>query len=212
MIADMKRISFSFLSLLLISPYLVAQLNEKILFSLLTPKETGINFINGINEDSAANVLGYEYFYNGGGVAIGDINNDGLPDIFFTANMEFNKLFLNEGNFHFKDISRSAKIGGKKSWATGVTMVDVNGDGWLDIYVCYSGKGDAASRKNELYINNHDLSFSEKAKEYGLHDEGCSTQAIFFDYDLDGDLDCYVLNHNIKAFKNVELHYLKNDY
>ena len=91
-------------------------------------------------------------------------------------------------------------------------MSDVNGDGWLDIYVCYSGKGDEASRKNELYINNHDLSFSEKAKEFGLADEGCSTQAVFFDYDLDGDLDCYVLNHNIKAFKNVELHYLKNDY
>lgn len=208
----MKGYLISFFFLLLGSSNIVAQTNGKTLFSLLTPKETGINFINGINEDSAVNVLAYEYFYNGGGVAIGDINNDGLPDIFFTANLEPHKLFLNEGNFHFKDISRSAKVAGKKSWTTGVTMADVNGDGWLDIYVCYSGKGDEASRKNELYINNHDLSFSEKAKEFGLADEGCSTQAVFFDYDLDGDLDCYVLNHNIKAFKNVELHYLKNDY
>ena len=144
-------------------------------------------------------------------MAVGDINNDGLPDIFFTANMKSNKLYLNQGNFQFKDITRSSKTGGRKDWKTGVTMADVNGDGWLDIYVCYSGKGDADSRRNELYINNHDLTFTERAAEYGLDDAGCSTQAIFFDYDLDGDLDCYVLNHNNKAYKNVD-RYLKTEY
>jgi hypothetical protein len=182
------------------------------LFTLLPPKETGVHFANQIKEDEAQNVLAYEYFYNGGGVAVGDINNDGLPDIFFTANLKSNKLYLNQGNFHFKDITKTAKVEGKSNWTTGCTMVDINGDGWLDIYVCYSGKGDAAARKNELYINNHDNSFTERAKEYGLDDEGCSTQAVFFDYDLDGDLDCYVLNHNIKAYKNVGLHYLKDNY
>lgn len=186
--------------------------NDKTLFTQLDSKQTGIDFNNRIVEKDGENVLAYEYFYNGGGVAVGNINNDGLPDIFFTANLGSNKLYLNEGNFHFKDITRSAKVGGRKNWKTGVTMADVNGDGWLDIYVCYSGKGSADSRRNELYINNHDLTFTESAKQYGLDDAGCSTQAIFFDYDHDGDLDCYVLNHNIKAFKNVGLHYLKNDY
>ncbi|MGN6164832.1 MAG: FG-GAP repeat domain-containing protein, partial [Flavisolibacter sp.] len=182
------------------------------LFTQLSAKQTGIYFSNELHEDEKQNVLGYEYLYNGGGVAAGDINNDGLPDIFFTANLQSNKLYLNTGNFQFKDITKSAKLGGRKDWKTGVTMADVNGDGWLDIYVCYSGKGNANSRKNELYINNHNNTFTESAKQYGLDDAGCSTQAIFFDYDLDGDLDCYILNHNIKAFKNIGLQYLKNDY
>ena len=182
------------------------------LFTQLTGKQTGIDFSNEIRENDALNVLAYEYFYNGGGVAIGDINNDGLADVFFTANLKPNKLYLNKGNFQFDDIARSSKVNGRKDWKTGVTMVDINGDGWLDIYVCYSGKGSAKSRRNELYINNHDLTFTEKAEAYGLDDSGCSTQAIFFDYDLDGDLDCYVLNHNIKAYKNYELQYLKTDY
>lgn len=181
------------------------------MFTSLSSKETGIDFTNEIVENDAQNVLAYEYFYNGGGVAIGDINNDGLPDIFFTANLKSNKLYLNLGSLRFKDVTKTARVGGRKDWKTGVTMADVNGDGWLDIYVCYSGKGNA-NRRNELYINNHDLTFTEMAKQYGLDDAGCSTQAIFFDYDRDGDLDCYVLNHNIKAYKNVELHYLKNDY
>ncbi|HEX6193388.1 MAG TPA: VCBS repeat-containing protein [Chitinophagaceae bacterium] len=182
------------------------------LFTQLTPKQTGIDFTNSIRENEALNVLAYEYFYNGGGVAIGDLNNDGLPDIYFTANLKPNKLFLNLGGFQFKDISRNAGIGGRKDWKTGVTMADVNGDGWLDIYVCYAGKGDSRSRRNELFINNKDLTFTESAAKYGLDDQGCSTQAAFFDYDLDGDLDCYVLNHNIKAYKNIELHHLKTDY
>lgn len=182
------------------------------LFTSINSKQTGIDFINEIKEDSSRNVLAYEYFYNGGGVAAGDINNDGLTDIFFTANIKPNQLYLNVGNFQFKDITKTAKVAGRKNWKTGVTMADVNGDGWLDIYVCYSGKGNDKARKNELYINNKDLSFTESAKEYGLDDPGCSTQAVFFDYDRDGDLDVYVLNHNIKAFKNVQLHYLKEEY
>ena len=186
--------------------------SAKPLFTSLSSKQTGIDFINEIKEDSSRNVLAYEYFYNGGGVAAGDINNDGLTDIFFTANVKSNQLYLNLGNFQFKDITKSAKVGGRKNWKTGVTMADVNGDGWLDIYVCYSGKGNDKVRRNELYINNKDLSFTESAKEYGLDDAGCSTQAVFFDYDRDGDLDAYILNHNIKAFKNVQLHYLKEEY
>jgi hypothetical protein len=182
------------------------------LFTLLNPRQTGISFTNEIHEDENRNVLAYEYFYNGGGVAIGDINNDGLPDIFFTSNLHSNKLYLNEGGMHFRDITKQAGLKGRNDWKTGVTMADVNGDGWLDIYVCYSGKGSPDSRSNELYINNQNNTFTESAAGYGLDDKGCSTQAAFFDYDLDGDLDCYVLNHNNKAYKNVNLHYLKNDY
>jgi hypothetical protein len=182
------------------------------LFTLLPARQTGIRFSNEIHEDDASNILSYEYFYNGGGVAIGDINNDGLPDIFFTANIGACKLYLNKGGFHFDDITKTSGVEGRKDWKTGCTMADVNGDGWLDIYVCYSGKGQGKKRRNELFINNHNNSFTESASQYGLDDNGCSTQAIFFDYDLDGDLDCYVLNHNIKAYKNVGLHYLKDDY
>ena len=195
----------------LFSLHAFAQVSQP-LFTLLPAKHTGINFVNSIRENEALNVLAYEYFYNGGGVAIGDINNDGLADIFMTANLKSCKLFLNKGDFQFKDITSRAGVEGRKDWKTGVTMADVNGDGWLDIYVSYSGKGTPAARRNELYINNRDLSFSEKAMDYGLADEGCSTQAIFFDYDLDDDLDCYVLNHNIKAYRNIELHNLKTDY
>ncbi len=209
----MKEVPLKILLLLLLPAYSsFGQGASKKLFTQLSSRQTGIDFSNTIKESDALNILAYEYFYNGGGVAIGDINNDGLPDIYFTANMRSNKLYLNKGNLHFEDISKRSGTGGRKDWKTGVTMVDINGDGWLDIYVCYSGKGEAKTRRNELYINNHDLTFTEKAIEYGLADEGCSTQAIFFDYDLDGDLDCYVLNHNIKAYKNVELQYLKTEY
>src|SRR6201985_2976922 len=129
-----------------------AQPKGSALFSLLTPNETGIDFNNIIKEDEALNVLAYEYFYNCGGVAIGDINNDVLPDIYFSGNLQPNRLYLNEGNFHFKDITSSAGVAGRKGdWKTGVTMVDINADGLLDIYVCYSGKGEGKTRRNELY-------------------------------------------------------------
>jgi hypothetical protein len=178
------------------------------LFQLLAPKTTGIKFINEINETEHLNVLAYEYFYNGGGVAVGDINNDGLDDIFFTANMGPNKLYLNQGNLQFRDITREASKeleGRPEGWKTGVTMADVNGDGLLDIYVCYSGKTDTERRRNQLFINQGNLKFAEKGKEYGLDDPGYSTQTVFFDYDNDGDLDMFLLNHNVKKIDNMEL-------
>ena len=153
------------------------------LFESLNPSATGINFRNMLDESPAANVLTYEYFYNGGGVAIGDINNDSLPDIYFTSNQKKNKLYLNKGEFKFEDITEKAAVGGNMVWSTGVTMADVNADGWLDIYVCNSGDVEGSRKKNELFINNGNLTFSEKAKEYNLDNDGYSTHAAFFDYD-----------------------------
>jgi len=183
------------------------------LFKLLPSTQTHITFSNTIKENEGLNVLSYEYFYNGGGVAVGDINNDGLEDIVFTGNMTGNKLYLNLGNFKFKDITKEANkalAGRPAGWITGVTMADVNGDGLLDIYICYSGKVDPDKRRNQLFINNGNLTFTEKAKEYGLDDPGYSTQAAFFDYDNDGDLDMLLLNHNIKKIDNMELARYRN--
>ena len=170
------------------------------LFSLLGESHTGINFKNTLFEDEALNVLNYTYFYNGGGVAVGDINNDGLPDILFTGNMVKNRLYLNKGNFKFEDITAKSGVAEKQGWCTGATMVDINGDGKLDIYICRSADGDPQRRKNLLFINNGDLTFTEKAAEYGIADDGYSTQAAFFDYDKDGDLDCFVTNHSLQQY------------
>ncbi|WP_460982959.1 VCBS repeat-containing protein [Spirosoma fluminis] len=183
------------------------------LFRLLPPSQTNINFSNDINENESLNVLAYEYFYNGGGVAVGDINNDGWQDIFFTANLKPNKLYLNQGGLTFKDITAEAgeELAGRAgAWKTGVSMADVNGDGLLDIYVCYSGKNDDGKRRNQLFINQTTtkggpIRFVEKAKEYGLDDVGYNTQAAFFDYDRDGDLDVFLLHHNVKKYDNMEL-------
>jgi hypothetical protein len=175
------------------------------LFTKLEAGRTGVGFENTLKEDAQANVLNYAYFYNGGGVAIGDINNDGLPDIIFTGNMSSNRLFLNKGNFEFEDITEKSGIAQKQGWCTGVTMVDINGDGLLDIYICRSGDIDPAKRKNLLFINNGDLTFTEKAEEYGLADEGYSTQAAFFDYDKDGDLDMILINHSLQQYANGSL-------
>jgi hypothetical protein len=144
------------------------------------------------------NILEYLYFYNGGGVAVGDINNDGLVDIYFTSNQGENKLYLNKGDFQFEDITQNAGVKGDGGWSTGVTMTDVNGDGFLDIYVCQVGDYKGLSGKNKLYINNGDLTFTENAAAYGIDFMGFSTHALFFDYDQDGDLDLYLLNHSIK--------------
>ena len=158
---------------------------------------TGIQFINTVHDTKELNILNYRNFYNGGGVAIGDINNDGLADVFFTANQGSNKLYLNKGNFKFEDISEKAGFREKKQWSTGVVMVDINNDGWLDIYVCNAGSMDDPSlRRNQLFINNHDLTFTESAAQYGLDDSGYTTQVSFFDYDLDGDLDCFIINNS----------------
>ncbi len=157
-----------------------------------------------MTESPAANVLTYEYFYNGGGVAIGDINNDGLEDIYFTGNMKPNALYLNQGNFKFKEIASSARVDCKTGWKTGVTMVDVNADGFLDIDVCFSGKGDPELRRNKLFINNGNLTFTESAAAMGLNDPGYSTHASFYDYDRDGDLDMYLLNHNVTVIREFE--------
>ncbi|WPP53267.1 VCBS repeat-containing protein [Catalinimonas niigatensis] len=182
---------------------------EAPLFELLSPAKSGVNFKNQLKEDEKHNILTYEYFYNGGGAAIGDINNDGWEDIFFTSNMGKNVLYLNassaDGQIKFKDISKSAKVEGKSdAWSTGVTMVDINQDGLLDIYVCYSGWQAEDLRRNELYINQGNATFVEKAAEYGLDDPSNSTQAAFFDFDKDGDLDMYLLNHNTTVIYEVE--------
>ncbi len=159
-------------------------------------ENTGIDFSNTITDGKDFNVLSYRNFYNGAGVAIGDINNDGLSDVFFTSNQGANELYLNKGNFKFEDIGEKAGLINKGKWATGVVMADVNGDGFLDIYVCYAGYQKGIGQENELYINNHNLTFTESAKEYGLNDSGYTTHASFFDYDMDGDLDCFIINNS----------------
>ena len=179
--------------------------DQESLFEEIPSRKSKINFANQLDENEETNILTYEYFYNGGGIAVGDINNDGLEDIFFTANMEENRLYLNQGGMKFRDITSSAGLAGKSdAWTTGTTMVDINGDGWLDIYVCYSGEGKTDLRKNELYINNQDNTFMERSAEYGLDDPSHSTQAAFIDFDRDGDLDMYLLNHNITVINDLE--------
>ena len=181
------------------------------LFISLPAQKTGVDFINLLTETEAFNIIDYLYFYNGGGVSVGDINNDGLIDIYFSSNQGPNKLFLNKGKMVFEDISKKSGLESLGSWKTGVTMVDINGDGLLDIYVCRLGNFKGISGKNELYINNGNLTFSEKAAEYGLDFQGFSTHASFFDYDRDGDLDMYLLNHAVhteKSFGRASLRYL----
>jgi hypothetical protein len=197
----MKKL-FLIFSFCFVSFFIKAQNKSLPLFSLLDAKQTGINFSNNIHEDDSLNVLRYEYLYNGAGVGIADFNNDGLPDIFFSSNTSSNKLFLNKGNFKFEDVTSVANVAGNRTWSTGVSIADVNGDGLLDIYVCHSGKYDGPNKLcNELFINqgikNNIPVFKEMAKQYGLDAPGTqSTQAAFFDYDKDGDLDMFLLNHS----------------
>jgi hypothetical protein len=161
-----------------------------------------LDFINSIEESNRLNFLSYPYLYNGGGVALGDLDNDGLTDVYLTGNMAGDRLYRNQGNLRFTDLTRPAGIQKQNLWTTGVTMADVNNDGYLDIYVCRSG--DRGFRHNLLYINQGNFTFEEQARQWGVNDNGYSTQATFFDYDLDGDLDLYLVNHSIKFNFNQE--------
>ena len=179
--------------------------NEELIFELLTVEKTKIDFVNTLKYLDEFNIYKYRNFYNGGGVGLGDINNDGLLDIYFTANQLPNRLFINKGDFTFEDITKTAGVGGNRAWSTGVSMVDINSDGWLDIYVCNSGDINGDNKQNEFFINNGDGTFTEKAEQMGLADTGLSTHASFFDYDKDGDLDVYLLNNSYTAIGSFNL-------
>ena len=174
-------------------------------FEMVDPQKSGVQFVNTPEEREGLNILYYLYYYNGGGVSAGDINNDGLPDIYFTANAKGkNKLYLNKGNFEFEDITEKAGVAGHADWCSGTVMADVNGDGYLDIYVLASSGHNGLQGNNELYLNNKNNSFTEASAQYGLNIKGFGTQAAFFDYDRDGDLDCYILNHSQRPHSNIK--------
>ena len=179
--------------------------HKRQLFSLLDSKHTHIDFLNQVEYTEEYNTYTYRNFYNGAGVGLGDFNNDNLTDIYFCGNLVGNKLYLNKGNFDFEDITEKAGVGCPGAWSTGVSIADVNGDGWEDIYICKSGQPNTMNRSNELFINNHDLTFSERAAEYGLAVTGLSNHASFFDYDRDGDLDCYLLNNSFQSITDFDM-------
>ena len=164
------------------------------LFELMP--NTGINFVNTVIDDKLENSFLFRNFYNGGGVAIGDINNDGLTDVLLTSNMGDNKIYLNKGDFHFEDITTSTGLKQDSMWSTGAVFADVNSDGWLDIYICNSGHMQSGHRRNKLYINNHNNTFTDSSAQYGLDIAAYTTQVSFFDYDNDGDLDCFMINNS----------------
>ncbi len=198
-----------FLFVLLPLFLLTACSDRPTLFVKTSPDQTGVVFTNQVQETEQENILAFEYFYNGGGVATADFNNDGLTDVYFTGNQVSNKLFINQTRsgetLKFDDATAKAGVAGRAGgWKTGVSVADVNADGWLDLYVCYSGLRPDSLRRNQLFINNHNLTFTDRAAEYGLADSGYSTQATFFDYDLDGDLDCFLINHNLTNYQRKE--------
>ncbi|MEZ4850699.1 MAG: VCBS repeat-containing protein [Bacteroidia bacterium] len=182
------------------------------LFSLVSSDHTHVNFVNTVKETPDFHVLNYYYTYNGGGVAIGDINNDGLQDIFLTSNQQSNQLYLNKGDFTFEDITVKARVGDPTGWTTGVNMIDINNDGWLDIYVCKSASlQNPKLRQNLLFINQKDGTFRNEAGKWGLDDNGFSVQSYFFDYDKDGDLDMYLINHRVDFLNSVNLDFIVKD-
>ncbi|WP_289031683.1 VCBS repeat-containing protein [uncultured Algoriphagus sp.] len=192
---------YSYIALSLILAFSCKQKEEKAptLFQELDPAVSGVKFSNDLSFDEDFNIFTYRNYYNGGGVALGDVNQDGLLDIYLTANLGPNRLYLNRGNLKFEDVTEQAGVAGTRAWSTGVAMADVNGDGLLDIYVCNSGDISGDNKQNELFINQGNGNFSEEAEKYGLADEGFSTHAVFFDYDKDGDLDVYLLNNSYQA-------------
>jgi hypothetical protein len=189
----------------LLSSVLIISCNQPdTLFTSLSSGKTNINFENKLTPQKAFGILYYLYYYNGGGVSTGDVNNDGLPDIYFTANSKGgNKLYLNKGNFKFEDITEKAGVAGTSEWCTGSAMADINGDGLLDIYVSAVNINGKLKGRNELFINNGNATFTESSAKYGLDFSGFTTQVAFFDYDRDGDLDCYILNQSHKANENI---------
>ncbi len=197
-----KKNIFRFL--IIISVLVVSCHKASKLFTSIPASETHINFANNLQKKAGFNILYYLYYYNGGGVATGDINNDGLPDIYFTgSNKGGNKLYLNKGNFQFEDITIKAGVAGTADWTTGVTMADVNGDGLLDIYVSTVSNRYGLKGHNELFINKGNSTFSEESEKYGLNTSCLSTQTVFFDYDHDGDLDCFILNQSHHPHANI---------
>jgi len=205
----MKNISTIVFNLLIFFILISCNGAKDKLFTSLKPRRTGMDFRNWITESESFNILDYGYLYNGAGVGVGDINNDGLPDIFFSGNFAPGKLYLNKGNFRFKDITDKAGVGGRSTWNTGVSMADINGDGFLDIYVCSSTDGREENRRNLLFINNGDLTFTESAAGYGIDDRSYSTHSAFFDYDKDGDLDLFVINHSLDKFAFTDANHKK---
>ena len=174
-------------------------------FNKLSSNKSGVDFSNDLKFEDDFNIYKYRNFYNGGGVGIADVNNDGFVDIYFTANMLPNKLYLNNGDLTFTDVTEKAGVTGSKNWSTGVSMADINGDGWVDIYICNSGDIKGDNKQNELFINQGDGTFLEEAETYGLADQGFSTHAAFFDFDKDGDLDVYLLNNSFQAIGSFNL-------
>lgn len=184
--------------------FIVSCGSRNTMFENLSSSHTNIEFVNNLEKKKLLSILYYLYYYNGGGVAAGDINNDGFTDLYFSANSNGNnKLYLNKGNFEFEDITEKAGAAGTSDWSTGVSMADINGDGFLDIYVCAIANAHGLEGRNQLFINNKNGTFTESAKEYGLDFSGFSTQAAFFDFDQDGDLDCYLLNQSQKPHQNI---------
>jgi enediyne biosynthesis protein E4 len=204
MCSNKKSLLFLYITILLLVVFVQSCKNNNTLFESLSSSKTNITFINKLEKKKLLNILYYLYYYNGAGVATGDINNDGLPDIYFAANSRGNnKLYLNKGNFEFEDITVNAKVAGTADWCTGVTMADVNSDGYLDIYVSTVSSKYGLTGHNELFINNKNNTFTENAEAYDLNTSCFTTQTAFFDYDKDGDLDCYMLNQSHHPHANI---------
>lgn len=202
---EYKKLTFFGLMALTLGCSSVSENEQPPLFESLAASSSGVDFINELTNEDKFNIYTYRNYYNGGGVGIADIDNDGLSDIYFIGNRVPNRLYKNLGGMKFQDITESAGVAGQKAWSTGVSMADVNGDGFVDIYVCNSGDISGDNKQNELFINNGDGTFTEDAEKYGLADQGFSTHAAFFDYDRDGDLDVYLLNNSYKAIGSFNL-------